>query len=140
MPRRWHQVGGSISAGDGGKQARSPGRARRKPLKPLGNAGCIWCDRGDYARMLFYFACEAAGASRARHSLRPLMFQMAQPTAKLGRIASRECGGVSVRQLIRESAVVMAGLDLACPGHPRLSCGNKARTWITGTSPVMTPL
>src|SRR5467141_2303881 len=24
-----------ISAGDGGKQARSPGRARRKPLKPL---------------------------------------------------------------------------------------------------------
>src|SRR5881394_3416524 len=35
MPRRWHQVGGSISAGDGGKQARSPGRARRKPLKPL---------------------------------------------------------------------------------------------------------
>src|SRR6266436_1813509 len=25
----------NISAGDGGKQARSPGRARRKPLKPL---------------------------------------------------------------------------------------------------------
>src|ERR1700733_12136018 len=24
-----------LSAGDGGKQARSPGRARRKPLKPL---------------------------------------------------------------------------------------------------------
>src|SRR5436305_5916742 len=39
MPRRWHQVGGSISAGDGGKQARSPGRARRKPLKPL-RGGC----------------------------------------------------------------------------------------------------
>src|SRR5260370_36991077 len=29
-------------------------------------------DRGDYARMLFSFACEAAGASGARHSLRPL--------------------------------------------------------------------
>ena len=26
----------------------------------------------------FIFACEAAGASRARHSLRPLMFQMAK--------------------------------------------------------------
>jgi hypothetical protein len=26
--------------------------------------------------MLFYFACEAAGASSARHSLRPLNFQM----------------------------------------------------------------
>src|ERR1700730_7011624 len=34
-PRRWRQVGGSNSAGDGGKQARSPGRARNKPLKPL---------------------------------------------------------------------------------------------------------
>ena len=44
-PRRWRQVRGvasaqpgldkTISAGDGGKRARSPGRARRKPLKPL---------------------------------------------------------------------------------------------------------
>src|ERR1700724_1679418 len=30
-PRRWRQVGGSTSAGDGGKRARSPGRARSKP-------------------------------------------------------------------------------------------------------------
>jgi hypothetical protein len=44
-PRRWCQVRGglvgptgrrqTISVDDGGKQARSPGRARRKPLKPL---------------------------------------------------------------------------------------------------------
>src|SRR5260370_40033007 len=34
-PRRWRQVGGGNSADDGGKRARSPGRARRKPLKPL---------------------------------------------------------------------------------------------------------
>src|SRR5882724_5293709 len=44
-PRCWRQVRGVKSAqpgldktyplGDGGKQARSPGRARRKPLKPL---------------------------------------------------------------------------------------------------------
>jgi len=44
-PRRWRQVRGvasaqpgldkTISADDGGKRARSPGRARRKPLKPL---------------------------------------------------------------------------------------------------------
>src|SRR4051812_10821067 len=44
--------------------------------------------------MLFYFACEAAGALSARHSLRPLMFQMARATAKLGH-APRERGGVS---------------------------------------------
>jgi hypothetical protein len=31
MPRRWHQVGESLFANDGGKKARSPGRARSKP-------------------------------------------------------------------------------------------------------------
>jgi hypothetical protein len=40
MPRRWHQVPRKQASckslgGEGGKQARSPGRARRKPLKPL---------------------------------------------------------------------------------------------------------
>src|SRR6202021_3179626 len=34
-PRRWRQVGGRDSAADGGKKARSPGRARNKLLKPL---------------------------------------------------------------------------------------------------------
>jgi hypothetical protein len=41
----------------------------------------------------FIFACEAAGASSARHSLRPLMFRMAQRTAQLG-YAPRDRGGV----------------------------------------------
>jgi hypothetical protein len=36
--------------------------------------------------MLFYFACEAAGASSARHSLRPLMFQTRKLPAKLARM------------------------------------------------------
>jgi hypothetical protein len=34
-PRRWRQVSRSNSRDDGGKKARSPGRARNKPLKPL---------------------------------------------------------------------------------------------------------
>jgi hypothetical protein len=34
-PRRWRQVLREDARDDGGKQARSPGRARRKPLKPL---------------------------------------------------------------------------------------------------------
>jgi hypothetical protein len=47
-PRRWRQVGGGNSVSDGGKQARSPGRARRKPLKPLrGECRVFRCDRGD---------------------------------------------------------------------------------------------
>ena len=36
--------------------------------------------------MLFYFACEAAGALRARHSLRPLIFRCANLEAKLARM------------------------------------------------------
>jgi hypothetical protein len=38
ISRRWYQVGDDASrivAGDGGKKARSPRRARRKPLKPF---------------------------------------------------------------------------------------------------------
>jgi len=38
-PRRRRQVGGKNLADDGDNQARSPGRARRKPLKPL-RGGC----------------------------------------------------------------------------------------------------
>ena len=40
-----------------------------------GMPGDFRCDRGDYARVLFYVAREAAGASSARHSLRPLISQ-----------------------------------------------------------------
>src|SRR6266516_7707318 len=63
------------SAGDGVKQAWSPGRARRKPLKPL-RGECRVISGVTVVTMLvcyFYFACEAAGASCARHSLRPLI-------------------------------------------------------------------
>jgi hypothetical protein len=57
MPRRWRQVGGGNSAGDGDNKARSPGRAPRKPLKPLraGMPGETGEPRGDYAHMLLLF-------------------------------------------------------------------------------------
>jgi hypothetical protein len=63
------------SASDGGKQARSPGRARRKPLKPLRREGRVSRRTlGDYARVLHLdFAREAAGAWGTRLSLRPLL-------------------------------------------------------------------
>src|ERR1700689_3036059 len=49
-PRRWRQVLKKLTLlrSDGGKKARSPGRARRKPLKPLrGECRAFRCDRGD---------------------------------------------------------------------------------------------
>src|SRR5205814_1256235 len=64
--------------------------------------------------MLFYFACEAAGASRARHSLRPLFGRKIH--ASLGRIAPRECGGVccvSTAVIARSEATKQSIFDLA---------------------------
>ena len=50
-PRRWRQVGSQDAADDGDKKARSPGRVRRKPLKPLraGMPGDFRCDRCEYS-------------------------------------------------------------------------------------------
>src|SRR6266404_7384005 len=63
-----------ISAGDGGKTARSPGRARRKPLKPLragmpGDSGVLVVTR---VRSITTSAHETAGATGIRHSPRLL--------------------------------------------------------------------
>jgi hypothetical protein len=41
-PRRWRQVGEKNFTDDGGNQARSPGRARNKPLKPLRREGRVF--------------------------------------------------------------------------------------------------
>jgi hypothetical protein len=46
-------------------------------------------------RATLTFARKTAGASGARHSLRPLIFRWRHCLAKLGRIVPRECGAVS---------------------------------------------
>ena len=62
-PRRWCQVSRSDPRNDGGKKARSPGRARSKPLKPLraGMPGESGCTCGDYARVLILFCTRGCG-------------------------------------------------------------------------------
>src|SRR5260370_34889949 len=47
-----------------------------------GMPGDFRWDRGDYARVLFYFARQAAGALGPRHSLRPLLLGAREPFAK----------------------------------------------------------
>ena len=62
MPRHWRQLAEQF-AGDGDKKARSPGRARRKPLKPLraGMPGVSGVTVVTNARV-FYHTRAAAGA------------------------------------------------------------------------------
>src|ERR1700722_5281058 len=62
-----------LLGGEGGNKARSPGRARRKPLKPLraGMPGDSGATVVTNARA-YYSTRAAAGASGTRHSPRPL--------------------------------------------------------------------
>jgi len=64
----------NISAGDGGKRARSPRRARHKPLKPLraGTSGDSGVLVYSCAFLPMQSAREAAGATGTRRSPRPL--------------------------------------------------------------------
>jgi hypothetical protein len=97
-PRRRRQVGGSNSADDGDKQARSPGRARRKPLKPLrGECRAFSGVTVVTNARAFYTTRAAAGASGARHSLRPLIFE-----GKTFRKNSRGCAARSRSCVCRE--------------------------------------
>src|SRR6266850_7043189 len=102
-PRRWRQVRGVKSAqpgldktyplDDGGKRARSQGRARRKPLKPLragmpGDSGVLAVTR---VRSTTIMAHEAAGALGIRRSPRPLWAENTS-TARAHRAAGmRSC-------------------------------------------------
>ncbi len=62
-----------------------------------GMPGDFRCDRGDYARVLcFISAREAAGASSARHSLRPLISQGQDFKANLARKPRRDREAVFV--------------------------------------------
>ena len=100
-PRRWRQVGGSYSAGDGGKKARSPGRARYKLLKPLrGECRVIPGVPAVTNACAFYTPHAAAGAIRAPGIPRALCYQRDDAPAQLGRFARRECEAVSWRHRV----------------------------------------
>jgi hypothetical protein len=74
-PRRWRQVLKELTLlrDDGDNKPGSPGRARRKPLKPFvqGVPDRFGVPVVTTLVCSFCFACEAAGASSARHSLHP---------------------------------------------------------------------
>jgi hypothetical protein len=139
MPRRWHQVGTSTTADDGDKKARSPGRMRNKPLKPFarGMPGETGVTCGGLTRVLFCSAREAAGASIARHSLRPLFWGKDPRT--WARFASRERESVDeshTRCLKSESAPNSLVVLARTRERPQMeSCGARreiAELWQQG--------
>ena len=81
----------SFSRGDGGKKARSPGRARRKPLKPLRREGRTDPPTPVVTTVCFLPLHTGRGCERAPGLPCALLFsgRMNLP-AKLGRIARRE--------------------------------------------------
>jgi hypothetical protein len=97
-PRRWCQVPRKQASckflgGDGGNKARSPGRARRKPLKPLRREGRVFrwtC--GDYS-CAFYLCTRGCGCNGHPAFPAPSDFR-GEGFAQLGRVALRECGRV----------------------------------------------
>src|ERR1700753_111463 len=90
----WHR------AGDGGKKARSPGRVRRKPLKPFacGNAGMYRRTCGDE------LVCFILSHTRLRVRVMPPAFPTpfgADAFQPLGQIMPRDGGGVSCYLIAR---------------------------------------
>jgi hypothetical protein len=88
-PRRRRQALRKHPQGDGDKKARSPGRVRNKPLKPIarGMPDCFGEPVVTTLVCSFCFACEAAGASRTRYALRPLLSGVTFGKARAGHAA-----------------------------------------------------
>ena len=104
----------AISADDGGKQARSPGRARRKPLKPLRRECRVFRGTcGDYTRVLPTHCTRGCGCNG--HPAFPTPSLGREINAQLGRIAPR--GQTRVCCLTIESSFVVpakAGTHTPC--------------------------
>jgi hypothetical protein len=161
-PRRWRQVCGrqvgptgrgqaAHSASDGGKRARSPGRARHKPLKPLragmpGGSGVLVVARVRSTNTKCTRGCGCSGhpafptpSKGAREKCKPRAHRAARSRSCIWTLfLPFEAKRVWVRSasfLAPQNAPVMPGLD---PGIHQSSRKVFRRRWITGSSPVMT--
>src|SRR5258706_11076768 len=80
--------------------------------------GDFRCDRGDYARVLFSFAREAAGASSARHSLRPLIFRRRDVPGKTRAKRAARSRNCALNQATQKHSS-WPGVTHGCPVHRR---------------------
>jgi len=114
-PRRRRQVSRGDSADDGDKKARSPGRARNKPLKPL-RAGMPGDSGGPVVTTLVCFVLfRTRGRGCIAHPAFPTPSFGRMVLAQLGRLTPRECGVVSRRHC--EERKRRSNPFLLCPGH-----------------------
>src|SRR5882672_1143010 len=101
----WH----AISADNGGKQARSPGRARNKPLKPLRRECRVFrwtC--GDYTRVLPTHCTRGCGCTAHPAFPAPSVFEGEWLCARLRRFAPRDanaCVDLAHRHCERSEAI-----------------------------------
>ena len=113
------------SVDDGGKQARSPGRARRKPLKPLrGECRAFSGVTVVTNARVTYTPRAAADASGARHSLRPLNERAGSKWQSSG-VSGREIAKVCLRtRMFENTCCLKLNPKHSLSGaraHPRLS-------------------
>src|SRR5713101_1061039 len=126
----------TISADDGGKRARSPGRARRKPLKPLragmpGDSGVPVASTPVLSTLHRGLRVQRApGIPHALQGGERFLHNSGASRREIVKSRLRICGMVG-----DTNALVMPGLD---PGIHPSSQKAFVRRWITGSSPVMT--
>src|SRR6476620_9599988 len=91
----------TVVADDGGKRARSPGRARRKPLKLLrGECRAISGVTVVTNARVYYTTRAAADASGVRHSLRPLISEGGKSMANLAQNMRRDRETMAVQRAV----------------------------------------
>jgi hypothetical protein len=117
--------------GEGGNKARSPGRARRKPLKPsrAGMPGDSGATVVTNARV-YYPPRAAAGASGTRHSPLPSWgsatpFVGRKVHAQLGRCARRGNANVCLRAPDAAQRAALAAWCAADPGPTLQASGSR---------------
>ena len=109
-----------ISADDGGKRARSPGRARRKPLKPLragtsGDSGVLVVAR---VLLPIQSAHGAAGAVATRRSPRPLRGEsFINASGASRREGEVVCGFFVIASAAKQSILSLRG-EMDCFAEP----------------------
>ena len=124
-PRRWRQVRGKIPRNDGGKRARSPGRARRKPLKPLRGECRAISGVTVVTNACAFYTTHAAAARTGRPAFpAPSDFRERIFMANLAWIARRDREAVaeSVWLFEIESSVSASFLHLSRGERSRASC------------------